>query len=167
MSNNTEALPSILDMCCVSRMFWFDKQDDRAVFSDIRAEQHTLCDGRKLVISPDVIADFRALPFADSSFPVVVFDPPHLERVGDNAWMGKKYGRLNKDTWRDDLRAGFREAFRVLRPQGVLIFKWNETQVPVSQVISLTDEKPAIWQRTGKADKTHWIIFVKAEASND
>ena len=80
--------------------------------------------------------------------------------------MGKKYGRLNKDTWRDDLRAGFKEAFRVLWPHGVLIFKWNETQIPVSQIpvsqiLGLTDEKPAIWQRTGKADKTHWIIFVK------
>ncbi len=85
-----------------------------------------------LVISPDLIADFRALPFADNTFPVV-FDPPHLERVGDNAWMGKKYGRFNKDTWRDDLRAGFAEAFRVLWTHGVLIFKWNETQIPVSQ----------------------------------
>lgn len=152
---------TILDMCCGSRMFWFDKRDSRAVFSDIRAEQHTLCDGRSLVISPDVIADFRALPFADSSFPVVVFDPPHLERVGDNAWMGKKYGKLNRETWRNDLRAGFREAFRVLRPHVVLIFKWNETQIPVRQILELTDEKPAIWQRTGKANKTHWIIFVK------
>lgn len=25
-------------ICCGSRMFWFDKQDERAVFSDIRAE---------------------------------------------------------------------------------------------------------------------------------
>ena len=152
--------PAILDMCCGSRMSWFDKQDMRAVFADIRAEQHTLCDGRSLVINPDVIADFRALPFADATFPVVVFDPPHLERVG-GGWMGKKYGRLNKDTWRDDLRAGFTEALRVLRPQGVLIFKWNETQIPVSQVLALTDVQPAIWQRTGKADKTHWVIFVK------
>jgi hypothetical protein len=24
--------PTILDMCCGSRMFWFDKQDARAVF---------------------------------------------------------------------------------------------------------------------------------------
>ncbi|MEI4926957.1 SAM-dependent methyltransferase, partial [Klebsiella pneumoniae] len=24
---------TILDMCCGSRMFWFDKQDERAVFS--------------------------------------------------------------------------------------------------------------------------------------
>lgn len=167
MSDNSEALPSILDMCCGSRMFWFDKKDERAVFSDIRAEEHTLCDGRKLVISPDVIADFRALPFSDSAFPVVVFDPPHLERVGDNAWMSKKYGRLNKDNWRDDLRAGFKEAFRVLCPQGVLIFKWNETQIPVSQILPLTDEKPIIRQRVGKNDKTHWIIFVKMEAGND
>lgn len=87
---------AILDMCCGSRMFWFNKQDSRAVFADIRAEEHSLCDGRRLVISPDLIADFRALPFADSSFPVVVFDPPHLERVGQTAWIGKKYGRLNK-----------------------------------------------------------------------
>ncbi len=152
---------TILDMCCGSRMFWLDKTDPRAVFCDIRAEEHTLCDGRSLVISPDIIADFRALPFPDNSFQIVVFDPPHLERVGENAWMGKKYGRLNKDTWRDDLRSGFAEAFRVLRPHGVLIFKWSEVQIPVSQILALTDEKPAVWQRTGKNDKTHWISFVK------
>lgn len=87
---------TILDVCCGSRMFWFNKRDTRAVFADIRAEEHKLCDGRRLVISPDLVADFRALPFADASFPVVVFDPPHLERVGQTAWMGKKYGRLNK-----------------------------------------------------------------------
>ncbi|EOU5211855.1 hypothetical protein ACOCTW_004579, partial [Escherichia coli] len=34
----------------------------------------------------------------------------------------KKYGRLNKDAWRDDSRQRFKEAFRVLRPHGVLIF---------------------------------------------
>lgn len=88
-----------------------------------------------------------------------------VERVGDNAWMGKKYGRLNKETWRDDLRAGFAEAFRVLWPHGVLIFKWNETQIPVSNILVLTDEKPVIRQRTGKSDKTHWVIFVKGGAA--
>ncbi|MEQ4511783.1 MAG: class I SAM-dependent methyltransferase [Dickeya sp.] len=157
--------PQIIDMCCGSKMFWFDKADPRAVFCDIRNEQHTLCDGRHLIISPDVIADFRALPFADDHFSVVVFDPPHLERVGPNGWQRKKYGKLNRDTWRDDLRAGFAEGFRVLRQGGVFIFKWNETQIPVSQVLALTDEKPVIWQRTGKNDKTHWIIFVKGIAA--
>ncbi|HBV4666383.1 TPA: hypothetical protein MDZ24_000967 [Klebsiella pneumoniae] len=79
---------TILDMCCGSRMFWFDKQDD--------------------------------------------------------------------------LRAGFEEAFRVLRTHGVLIFKWNEVQIPVREILALTDEKPAISQRTGRNDKTHWILFVKS-----
>lgn len=49
---------TILDMCCGSRMFWFNKQDTRTVFADIRSEEHELCDGRRLVISPDLIADF-------------------------------------------------------------------------------------------------------------
>lgn len=151
----------ILDMCCGSRMFWIDKQDERVVFSDVRSEEHVLCDGRQLLINPDVIADFRQLPFADNSFAQVVFDPPHLERAGVNGWMRKKYGVLDKATWRDDIAAGFREAFRVLRPHGTLIFKWNETQIPVAQVIALTDQKPTIWQRTGKGDKTHWILFLK------
>lgn len=153
---------TILDMCCGSRMFWYDKEDPRAMYTDIRDEQHTLCDGRSLVISPDVVADFRALPFANAEFSVVVFDPPHLERVGPNGWQGKKYGKLNAGTWRDDLRAGFSEAFRVLKTHGVLIFKWSEVQIPVSQILALTTEKPAVWQRTGKNDKTHWISFVKS-----
>ncbi len=151
----------ILDMCCGSRIFWLDKTDPRALFTDIRNEQHTLCDGRNLHINPDVIADFRALPFPDCSFALVVFDPPHLDRAGENGWMRKKYGALDKQNWRDDIRAGFSEAFRVLRPHGTLIFKWNETQIPVCQVIALTEQKPTIWQRTGKGDKTHWIIFLK------
>ena|SRR5471032_922657 len=71
---------------------------------------------------------------------------------------------LDKATWREDIAAGFREAFRVLRPHGTLVFKWNETQIPVAQVIALTDQKPTIWQRTGKGDKTHWILFLKEVA---
>lgn len=153
---------TILDMCCGSRMFWLDKKDDRAIFSDRRCEEHVLCDGRLLNISPDVIADFRNLPFANNSFSQVVFDPPHLDRAGENGWMRKKYGVLDRDGWREDIRKGFSEAFRVLRPQGTLVFKWNETQIPVRRVIELTDQKPTIWQRTGKGDKTHWILFLKS-----
>lgn len=29
-------LPPVLDACCGSRMFWFDKQDERALFIDKR-----------------------------------------------------------------------------------------------------------------------------------
>ncbi|HDV8501133.1 TPA: DUF551 domain-containing protein [Enterobacter bugandensis] len=40
---------TILDMCCGSRMFWFNKRDTRTLFADIRSEEHELCDGRRLV----------------------------------------------------------------------------------------------------------------------
>ncbi|MEX9845506.1 class I SAM-dependent methyltransferase [Providencia rettgeri] len=157
-------MKQILDMCCGSRMFWFDRQDNRAIYSDIRVEKHILCDGRKLNITPDIIADFKNLPFPDNSFHQVLFDPPHLIRAGHNGWMFKKYGRLNKESWKEDLAKGFSEAFRVLRPNGTLAFKWNETQIPTKQVLALTDQKPTIVQRVGKNDKTHWILFIKDAA---
>ena len=77
----------ILDPCCGSRMMWFDKQDQRCLFSDLRTESHLLKDRqylRHLEIHPDVRLDFRNLPFADGTFKVVVFDPPHLVRAGKN-----------------------------------------------------------------------------------
>lgn len=72
---------SILDMCCGSCMFWIDKKDNRAVFINRRVEQHVLCDGHTLQISPDIIADFRALPFAENiwlrlSFTHLTFNAP-------------------------------------------------------------------------------------------
>lgn len=58
----------ILDACCGSRMFWFDKKDQRAVFMDIRRWTGKSCDGRAITINPDVIGDFRNIPFADELF---------------------------------------------------------------------------------------------------
>lgn len=144
-------------------MFYFDKTDGRVVFGDIRDESHVLCDGRALEIHPDVSLDFRELPFEDGTFRVVIFDPPHLERAGDKSWMGKKYGRLDPLTWRADLSRGFAECFRVLAPAGVLIFKWNETQIPISQILALTPERPLVGHRSGKTARTHWVTFLKTE----
>lgn len=73
----------ILDMCCGSRMFYFDKHDPNVLFTDIREYHDTLCDGRKLDVQPDMIADCTDLPFEDETFNMVVFDPPHLLKVGE------------------------------------------------------------------------------------
>ncbi|OJH46146.1 class I SAM-dependent methyltransferase [Paracoccus sp. SM22M-07] len=159
----------VLDPCCGSRMFWFDRHDDRAVFGDIRQEAHSLLDksspggSRQLVIAPDVMLDFRALPFADESFHLVVFDPPHLVQNGRSGWLAKKYGKLGAD-WRDDLQVGFAECFRVLHPNGTLIFKWNEHEVRVSEILALTSHRPLFGNRCGKNAKSHWIVFMKPEA---
>ena len=44
---------TVLDPCCGGRMMWFNRQDQRALFGDIRSENHTLCDGRAFNITPD------------------------------------------------------------------------------------------------------------------
>ena len=85
---------------CGGRMCYFDKHDSRVLFSNIRCEEHTLCDGRVFAVSPDAIADFRSLPYPDAIFSLVLFDPPHLERCGPRSWQAKKYGKLDKNTWR-------------------------------------------------------------------
>lgn len=147
-------------------MFWFDRTDARAVFMDNRRETHKLRDksskggSRMLKVSPDMVADFTDIPFSDNRFSLVVFDPPHLVRAGRKGWQAKKYGKLEGD-WREMLRKGFTECFRVLRPEGTLIFKWNEHEIPVSEILKLTPEQPLIGQRCGKTAKTHWIVFMK------
>lgn len=156
----------VLDACCGSRMFWFNRSDPRAVFVDNRKESHILPDissaggSRSLVINPDIQADFTALPFTDNSFSLVIFDPPHLIGNGKKGWLAKKYGKLGID-WREDLKTGFSECFRVLKPEGTLIFKWNEHEIPVSQVLALTDAAPLFGNRCGKVAKSHWVVFQK------
>lgn len=158
----------VLDPCCGSRMFWFDKNDPRAVFGDVREETITVIDRthredgtRTLTVSPDRLMDFRALPFADGAFKLVVFDPPHLLRAGADSWLRAKYGALSPDSWRDDIRAGFAECFRVLATDGVLIFKWAETNIKVSEILALTDHKPLFGHPSGKRAGTHWMCFMK------
>ena len=148
----------ILDACCGSRMFWFDKANKQTVYMDCRQYTGTACDGRTIDVDPDVIGDFRNIPFPDASFRMVVFDPPHLIRAGENSWLAQKYGKLNKETWRDDLKQGFVECFRVLEPGGILIFKWNEDQIKVTEVSKVFPVRPLFGQRGGK---THWLVFVK------
>lgn len=150
----------ILDVCCGARMMWFDKQNPLAVYMDCRDAEYTLCDGRQLHVHPDVVADFRQMPFPDGSFRLVVFDPPHLKTLGKNAWMAKKYGRL-LPTWETDLKEGFDECMRVLEPCGILIFKWNEDQISVRQILDVIEQQPLFGHPTGRHGKTHWMCFMK------
>lgn len=153
-------LPPVLDACCGSRMFWFDRKNPLAIFVDKRSENHILCDGRKLEIAPDQVADFTDLPFPDNSFYLIVFDPPHMTSLGENSWLAKKYGRLIGD-WKDMLRAGFEECFRVLKPNGTLVFKWNETDVKLKEVLELAPIAPLFGHTTGRQAKTVWVTFMK------
>jgi len=150
-------MQTVIDVCCGSKMFWFNKNNPDAVFMDIREFEDTLCDGRKLIIKPDVVGDFRDIPFPDNTFKLAVFDPPHLVKLGENSWMAKKYGKL-QDGWQDDIKQGFQECIRVLEPYGILIFKWNEEQIKVKDILLAIDYKPLFGDRRAK---TLWMVFMK------
>lgn len=159
-TEKTQRTKIILDVCCGSRMFWFDKENPLTMFVDIRNEKHKLCDGRSLNIHPDIVADFTNIPFSDESFKLVVFDPPHLLKAGENSWLVKKYGKLSKD-WPKVIKKEIDECFRVLEYYGVLIFKWSEIQITVKEVLSIIDKKPLFGHTTGRNGKTIWMCFMK------
>jgi hypothetical protein len=150
----------ILDACCGSRMFWFDKENPNVEFCDNRKLSTTLCDGRSLDIRPDIVCDFTELPFDDGEFKLVVFDPPHLYRLGEKSWIAKKYGKLPQN-WPPLIHDGFWECMRVLDTYGTLIFKWNETDIPVSEIIKVIQCKPMFGHKSGKLNNTHWMAFMK------
>lgn len=148
----------VLDVCCGSKMFWFNKYQGNTIFMDIREYDDVLCDGRKFEVKPDIVADFRNIPFDDNTFHLVVFDPPHLIKGGEKSWIVKKYGKLNYETWHDDLSKGFDECMRVLKPNGILIFKWNEDQIKLKEVLRCFSKEPLFGN---KRSKTHWLCFMK------
>lgn len=155
-------MKTVLDVCCGSKMFWFDPKNPITVFADIREEETTLCDGRAFIVKPDLISDFRNSKFPNNHFKLVVFDPPHLFIAGEKSWQAKKYGKL-EPAWRMDLAKGFSECFRVLENDGILIFKWNETQIRVSEILPLSPYKPMFGHISGKRANTHWITFMKSQ----
>jgi len=150
----------ILDACCGSKMMWFDKKNPSVLFTDKRSESHILCDGRSLEISPDVEMDFTNMPFENDKFHLVVFDPPHMNSLGANSWMAKKYGILTRD-WQIDIKEGFDECMRVLKPNGTLIFKWNESQIKINKILEIINTKPLFGHTSGRQSKTIWMTFLK------
>jgi tRNA G10 N-methylase Trm11 len=157
-----QRLKTVLDPASSMRSFYFDKTDERVVFGDIREnETHLLTNGQTIHIKPDVVMDFRDIPYPDESFNMVVFDPPHRIKLTTESDFIKKYGELHKDTWQEDLTKGFAECFRVLKTNGTLVFKWSEVSIKLNKVLELTDQKPILGHPSGKRMGTHWVLFIK------
>lgn len=156
----------ILDMTCGSRTIWFDKDQENTIYFDKRCEEYEIAFGkaktnlRKCIVNPDVIGDFTNLPFEDNSFSLVVFDPPHLTGAKETAWLVKKYGKLDEQ-WPKMLHDGFAEGMRVLKPDGVLIFKWSEYDIPADKVWKAIGQKPLFGHHSGRKSKTFWGCFMK------
>lgn len=162
-----EQSKKILDVTCGSRTIWFDKNHPAAIYCDKRKKTYANIwastnskSERQCVVNPDIQCDFTNLPFEDNTFPLVIFDPPHLTGAKETAWLVKKYGKLD-DSWPQMLHDGFRECMRVLKPDGVLIFKWSEYDIPAEKVWKAIGQKPLFGHHSGKKSKTFWACFMK------
>lgn len=157
----------ILDPCCGGKMFWFDKSNPDVEFCDCReVKRHEYYPGCYFEVTPDTVCDFTNLPFENDRFKLVVFDPPHLTWAGETSWMALKYGRLQGD-WKEMLKAGFSECFRVLDKDGVLIFKWSEVNIPLREILPLSPYQPLFGNRSGKHNNTHWLCFMKPRKDDE
>jgi len=151
----------ILDATAGFRMMWFNKQHPNTLYIDKRAE-----------CNPDIITDFKNLAFIKSeSKKLIVFDPPH-DCCHNNAkgTFTENFGALTPETWFSELKQGFEELWRILAPEGILLFKWNDHDKRLSQLQPCFPTDPLIMQIT-KQDysirsrkcktKTFWICFMK------
>ena len=174
----------ILDPCCGPKHMWFNKNHPNVIFGDIRREKKGFNWHRKNAeINPDMIIDFRDLPFPDRSFKLVTFDPPHYVsekpkplqmQIGDGTLSEYprkggvqitvlKYGLLIEEDWKRYLKAGFDECWRVLEDFGVLIFKWSEVSKSYKEVLKVIGKEPLFHHISGKYKKmgTYWAVFMK------
>lgn len=67
-----------------------------------------------------------------------------------------------KVDWQQFINDSIHECMRVLADFGVLIFKWNEQQIKVNDVLNaITDYRPVFGHRTTIKNNTIWMAFMK------
>lgn len=157
----------ILDVCCGTKMMWFNKNHPNTIYVDIRKEEKGFIKEQpNSEIKPDIQASFTNLPFKDKSFKLIVCDPPHIIGRRITGIITRKYGCLNPETWQDDLSKGFKEMWRVLDNYGVLILKWNNINIPYKKVLSYILEEPLFMnvlagEKAKGKKNTYWFCFMK------
>jgi ubiquinone/menaquinone biosynthesis C-methylase UbiE len=170
----------ILDATAGFRMMHFNKDDPRVTYFDIRSDKQLAVDLQRVPNRKPwnpkiktVQGDYRCLPFQDNYFDLIYFDPSHFINVGKTGIYYVKYGKLNKETWREDLTKAAAELWRVLKPGHSLNFKWNTQDIPYKEVLKLFPAVPVAGQRTvggqgsnrGKP-RTFWFSFAKDDDLN-
>lgn len=147
----------ILDATAGNRGIWFNKTYPGAVFVDVREGTHP----------GNLLLDCRHTPFADGEFDLVVFDPPHMA-IGPKAQMAQRYGSFSTSYIRELVADAFREFRRVLRPDGLVAFKWNDHDTSMQKVLApVTGFEPLVGvrvaQRVHHESETSWVLLRRAD----
>lgn len=156
----------ILDITCGGRTIWFNKNHPNAIYTDIRKKPKGFDKHRpNFEVCPDAIMDYRYLKYPDDSVNLIVWDPPHLKSLSPKSWLYKYYGCLNAETWQEDIKQGFTQCMRVLKPKGVLILKWSRSKdarsIQLKEMLNILPIKPLFGHTTGSKSQTNWLCFMK------
>jgi len=175
----------ILDATAGNRLMWLHKNSPNIVYLDIE---------KRLKVKPTIYADSRCLPFRPGAFHTIFFDPPHMWREGAgipcySIPYGRKFAKLmgitglsyygseKYKTRLDLIRYIYQsqvEFYRVLKADGLLWFKWNESRIPLNRIVTLFldwRELMRIWvkspsQTLGK-HQTYWVCMEKSGAAGE
>lgn len=151
----------ILDATCGRRIMWLDPRDSLTTYLD--------CDPEKW---PDITCSCTDMPFPQSYFDLIVFDPPYknfanLKKKYGNSFcsMAGRYGSMPSADIRELLKRAFIEFRRVLKPYGLILFKWSSCGFKLSKALSyLPDDMNALFgqrvaQRTRESVSTYWVTI--------
>lgn len=143
----------ILDVSGGKRMMWFDQRNPLCTFLDIRQE-----------MEPDVVADStQPLPFDKESFDLVVFDPPH-HNFGQTGRATSTYGHTTAAQRRKLIEETARQIRIVLRPDGLLCFRWCDKNVRLEKILALLHGfEPLFGHKVSERKKWHsslyWVLL--------
>ena len=162
----------ILDATCGTKSMWFNPNHPLVTYLDCREGKYHYANkdgsGKTTInIHPDVVADWtKKLPFNDNTFDMVLFDPPHYVRSKPMGKCFAYYGYLPSDDWKQILSIGINELFRVLKQEGVFIFKWSEHSRSMKEVLNLFPYPPIFGNKNlnlnpGRSNEVFWLVFLK------
>ena len=166
----------ILDATAGNRTMWDKKEDPRILFIDVESD---------LSVKPDLIIDCTSTGFPNNSFNIIFFDPPHSYGRTKNTGVHQtpNYDIQKQRGWHTGAYYGFdkfstkralivfmhkaqKEFYRIIKPNGVLWFKWSEIHSTLDAVLPLFDKWELImkfevaYQRRVKGNTTWWVMMM-------
>jgi hypothetical protein len=160
---------------------WEYKQCKDIVYIDIE---------KKLTVKPQIFCSNVKSPFADGTFDTIFIDPPHffghhlsLFSIPDMATfrqvypnetgIPRYYGADKYKTQMALLRYIYdlqKECLRILKDDGLLWLKWNETNLSINTILHLFEDwhvllkLPLRLNNPNKTQKrTYWVCLCKSE----
>jgi len=172
----------ILDATAGNRTMWKRKQSDNIIYIDIE---------KQLEVKPTIYADDRQLPFRNSVFDTIFFDPPHQYGGGSllftSPYHTEKFRTISKrkapptyygwDKYKTKaqllryLSDSSKEFRRVLKDDGLLWMKWSDVSINLHTILALLTDWRELMRiefkggfRWGGEQKTYWLCLEKRKS---